>query len=106
MFMEERRLRACSRRVISYMSGPKREEVTGKWRKLHNEEIRHLFCSSQVIWVIKCVGLLGSGRGGGKTTGFWWESLKERDNFEDLGVDERTILKLILKKEVGVWGLD
>jgi hypothetical protein len=40
---------------------------------------------------IKCVGLVGSGRGGGKTTGFWWGSLKECDNFEGLGIDGRTI---------------
>ena len=51
------------------------------------------------------MGLVGSGRGGGKTTGFWWGSLKERDNFEGLGIDGRTILKLILKKEVGGLGL-
>jgi hypothetical protein len=70
-----------------------------------------MFFSSQVIWVIKlrgikCLGLVGSGRGGGKTTGFWWGSLKERDNFEDLGIDGRTLLKLILKNAVGGGGLD
>jgi len=67
MFMAERRLRAFNRRVMSYMCGPKREQVTGEWRKLHNEELRHLFCSSQVMkWKrIKYVGLVG-----GKTTGF------------------------------------
>ena len=75
MLREERRLRACNRSVMSYMSGPKREEVTGEWRKLHNGELRHLVCSLQVVWVakwrrIKCVGLAESGRGGGKTTGF------------------------------------
>ena len=52
------------------------------------------------------MGLAENGRGGGKTTGFWWGSLKERDNFEDLGINGRTILKLILKKELGGWGLD
>jgi len=53
MLREERRLRACNRRVRSCMSGPKREEVTGEWRKLHNEELRHFFCSLQVIWLVK-----------------------------------------------------
>jgi len=52
VFREERRLRGFNRRAMSYMSGSKREEVIGEWRKLHNEEL-HLFCSSQVIRVIK-----------------------------------------------------
>ena len=52
------------------------------------------------------MGLVGSGRGGGKTTRFWWGSLKERDNFEDLAIDGKPILNLILKKEVEGWGLD
>ena len=33
--------------------GPKKEEVTGEWRKLHNEELNDLYCSSNVIRVIK-----------------------------------------------------
>jgi len=53
MWREERRLRTCNRSVMSYMSGPRREEVTGEWSKLHNEELRHLFRSLKVIWVVK-----------------------------------------------------
>jgi hypothetical protein len=36
-------------------------------------------------------------------TGFWWEDRRERDFLEDLGVHERIILKLILKKWDGAW---
>jgi hypothetical protein len=40
-------------RVLRRIFGPKREEVTGEWRKLHNEELNDLYCSSNIVWVIK-----------------------------------------------------
>jgi hypothetical protein len=39
--------------VVRRIFGPKRDEVTGKWRKLHNEELNDLYCSPNIIWVIK-----------------------------------------------------
>jgi hypothetical protein len=39
---EERRLRVFANRVLRRILGPKREEVTGEWRKLHNEELNGL----------------------------------------------------------------
>jgi hypothetical protein len=39
---EEHRLRTFENRVLRRISGPKRDEVTGEWRKLHNEEHRDL----------------------------------------------------------------
>jgi hypothetical protein len=39
---EERRLRVSENRVLRRIFGPKRDEVTGEWRKLQNEEIHHL----------------------------------------------------------------
>ena len=33
--------------------GPKRDEVTGEWRKLHNEELNDLYCSPSIVRVIK-----------------------------------------------------
>jgi len=39
---EERRLRVCENRVLRRVFGPKRDEVTGEWRKLHNEELSDL----------------------------------------------------------------
>jgi hypothetical protein len=40
---EEHRLRVFENRVLKRIFGPKRDEVTGEWRKLHNEELRDLY---------------------------------------------------------------
>jgi hypothetical protein len=42
---EEHRLRVFENRVLRKIFGPKRDEVTGEWRKLHNEELRDLYSS-------------------------------------------------------------
>jgi hypothetical protein len=39
--------------VLKGIFGPKGEEVTGEWRKLHNEELNDLYCSSNIVWVMK-----------------------------------------------------
>jgi hypothetical protein len=39
--------------VLRRIFGPKRDEVTGKWRKLHSEELNDLYCSSNIVRVIK-----------------------------------------------------
>jgi hypothetical protein len=40
-------------RVLRRILGPKIDEVTGGWRKVHNEELRDLYCSSSIIIIIK-----------------------------------------------------
>ena len=50
---EERRLRVFENRVLRRIFGPKRDEVTGQWRKLHNEELNNLYSSSNIIRVIR-----------------------------------------------------
>jgi hypothetical protein len=50
---EEHRLRVFENRVLSRLFVPRRDEVTGEWRKLHNEELNGLYCSSNVVRVIK-----------------------------------------------------
>jgi hypothetical protein len=40
-------------RVLRRMFGPKRDEVTGVWRKLHNEELNDLYSSPTIVQVIK-----------------------------------------------------
>jgi hypothetical protein len=42
---KEHRLRVFENRVLRRTFGPKRDEVTGEWRKLHNEELRDLYSS-------------------------------------------------------------
>jgi hypothetical protein len=50
---EEHRLRGFENRVLWRIFGPKRDKVTGKWRKLHNEELCDLYSSPSIIRIIK-----------------------------------------------------
>ena len=50
---EERRLKVSENRVLRTILGPKRGEVTGEWRKLHNEELNELYFSSSILRVVK-----------------------------------------------------
>ena len=49
---EEHRLRVFENRVLRRIFGPKRDGVTGEWRKLHNEELNDLYSSSNIVRVI------------------------------------------------------
>jgi hypothetical protein len=53
MLREEHRLRVFENRVLRRIFGPKRDEVTGGWRKLHNEELHNLYSSPDIIKIIK-----------------------------------------------------
>jgi len=50
---EELRLRVFENRVLRRVFGPKRDEVTGEWRKLHNEELNDLYCSPNIVRIMK-----------------------------------------------------
>jgi hypothetical protein len=50
---EEHRLRVFENRVLTRIFGPRRDEVTGDWRKLHNEELHNLYSSPHIIRMIK-----------------------------------------------------
>jgi len=51
---EERKLRVFMNKVLRRIFGPWRDEVTGEWRRLHNEELNDLYCSPNIVRVIKC----------------------------------------------------
>ena len=50
---EERKLRVFENMVLRRISGPRREEVTGEWRRLHNEKLNDLYSSPNIVRVIK-----------------------------------------------------
>ena len=68
---EERRLRVFENRVLRRVFGSKRDEVTGEWRKLHNEEFSDLYSLPNIVRVVKSrrmrwarhVARMGEGRG-------------------------------------------
>jgi hypothetical protein len=50
---EEHRSRVFENRVLRRIFGPKSDEVTGGWRKLHNEELHNLYYSPDIVMMIK-----------------------------------------------------
>jgi hypothetical protein len=52
-FLQKRRLTLFENRVSRRIFGPKRDEVTGEWRKLHNEELNDLYSPPNIVRVIK-----------------------------------------------------
>jgi len=50
---EERKLRVFENRVWRRIFGPRREEITGEWRRLHNEELNDLYSSPNIVRVTK-----------------------------------------------------
>jgi len=109
---EERRLRVFENMALRIF-GPRKDEVTGEWRRLYNEELNDLFSSPNFVRVIKSrrmrlsghVALMGEERG---CIGSWWGKRRERDHWRDLGIDGWIILGRISRRwDVGIWtGLD
>jgi hypothetical protein len=69
-------------RVLRRIFGPKRDEVTGEWRKLHNEELHDLYSSPSIIRRIKARRMrwarhVARMRRRGTCIGCWWEIQRE-----------------------------
>jgi hypothetical protein len=81
---EEHRLRLFENRVLRRTFGPKWNEVTRRWRKLHNEELRDLYSSPRITRIIKSRRMRWAGhvaRMGKRELRicYWWESQREKD---------------------------
>jgi len=96
--------------VLRRIFGPKRDEATGEWGKLHNEKLNDLYSLPNIISVIKSRRMRWAVQVARMWrevyAGFWWGNLKERDHSEDAGVDRRIILRWIFRKWDGRHGLD
>ena len=82
---EERKLRVFENMILRRIFGPRRDEVTGEWRRLHNEELNDLYPSPNIVRVIKSRRMRWAGmwhiwvrRGG--CVGSWWGNRREGDH--------------------------
>jgi hypothetical protein len=70
-------------RILRRIFGPKSDDVTGEWRKLHNEKFSDLYSSPSIIRIIKSrrmrwVGHVAQRGRRGTHIDYWWESQRER----------------------------
>ena len=84
--------------MLRKVCGSKRDEVTGDWRKLHNDELCEMYSSPNIICVLKWkrmrwVSHMAQMGKRGMQTGFWQGNLKERDKLENQSADGKVILK-------------
>ena len=95
-------------KVLRRIFGPRRDEVTGEWRRLHNEELNDLYSSPNIVRMIKSrrmrwaghVARMGTERKVyrvlvGKTEG--------RDHWEELGGDGWILGWISRRWDVGIW---
>jgi len=95
--------------VLRRIFGPRRDEVTGEWRRLHNEELNDLYCSPNIVQVIKSkrmrwvehLARMGEER---VCTECRWGNRMEGNQWGDLGVDGWIILGWISRRwDVRIW---
>jgi hypothetical protein len=97
---EKCRLRVFENRVLRRIFGSKRDEVTGEWRRLHNNELYALYSSPNIIRVIRSRRLRWAGHVArmGERRGAYRALVGKGNHLEDPGVDGRIILKWIFER--------
>jgi hypothetical protein len=103
---EKHKLRVFENRVLRRIFGPKRDEMTGGWRKLHNEVLNKFYSLPSITSMIGSRSEMGREcrSNGHRHIGYWWENLKEGDNQEDEDSGGWIILRWILETRWG--GMD
>ena len=97
-------LRMFEKRVLRRIFRPKRDQITGEWRKLYNEVLNDLHSSQNIICMIKSRSMRWMGAcsmyGGEEMCiqDFGGETLRERDPLENAGIDGSIILRWIFRK--------
>jgi hypothetical protein len=109
---EEYRLKVFENRMLRRIFGPKRDEVTGDWRKLHNEELHNLYSLPNIIKMIKSRKMRWAGhvarrrakRNAYRTLVWKSEGMRPVGSLRCMGVDD---IKIDLKRDrMGYYGLD
>ena len=106
---DERKLRVFENMVLRRIFGPRRDEVKGEWRRLHNEELNDLYSSTNIVRVIKSKRMRWAGhvaRMGEERVVYrvLVEKRRKRDHWGDLGLDGWIILGWISRRwDVGIW---
>jgi hypothetical protein len=106
---EERKLRVFENMVLRRIFGPRRDEVSGDWRRLHNEGLNDLYSSPNIVRVIKSIRMRWAGHVArmDEERGVYRVLVgkrRERDHWRDLGLDGWIILGWISRKwDVGIW---
>jgi hypothetical protein len=107
---EKRRLRVFENRVLRGIFGAKRDDVTGEWRKLHNEKIHDLYSSHTIVRVIKSIQIRWVGHVARMVDGrvvyrvLVGKPERKRRLGRDTALDGSITLRCIFRKwDVGVW---
>jgi hypothetical protein len=103
-----RKLRVFENMVLRIIFGPRREEVTEEWRRLHNEELNDFYSSPNIVQVIKSRRMRWAGHVAhmGEERGVYrvcWGNRREGDHWGDLGVDGWIIGWTFRRWDVGIW---
>jgi len=103
-------MRVFENMVLRRIFGPRRDEVTGEWRRLHNEELNDLYFSPDIVWVIKSRRMRWAGHVArmGEERGVYRVLVGKPEERRPLGKPRRSWMDSIRMdlQEVGCWYMD